>query len=344
MTHAVHDALTVTYDRDGTPDSVHQVAAVVAQHDQVMAQWGTGPDHVFSSDAFHPFWALALVASGAADAFDLQEHQLALALSSHSGEPRHQKAITHWLDHLDLSEADLRCAAQPPRWHQAMVDLYREGEAPSAKHHAYSGAHTAMLTLMAHLNATGDDKAPGDYREYDHPVQRYGRDVAQPFWVEDLSAPTWAPDATAPDGTGVPSYAIGLKTLAQAYARFVSPPAGQATACEAVCHAWGSRPDLVAGSDCFDTAVMLATEGRVLSKSGVEGVQMAVITDQKLGLAVKVMDGAQRAAEQAMAALLVKHGALDKDDDELHKHWPSANHHRLHQQDSPVGGVTVTGL
>jgi L-asparaginase II len=67
----------------------------------------------------------------------------------------------------------------------------------------------------------------------------------------------------------------------------------------------------VAGSGRFSTLVMQATRGRVLVKSGAEGVYCAALPALGLGIALKIDDGAQRAAEAAMSALLVHLGALD---------------------------------
>jgi L-asparaginase II len=47
--------------------------------------------------------------------------------------------------------------------------------------------------------------------------------------------------------------------------------------------------------------------GAVLVKSGAEGVCAAAILGRGLGLAVKIDDGAKRASETVMAALLAKY-------------------------------------
>ena len=75
--------------------------------------------------------------------------------------------------------------------------------------------------------------------------------------------------------------------------------------------AWGQHPFFVAGSDRFDTNLMEATGGRVLVKTGAEGVYCACLPEFGLGIALKIDDGAGRAAEVAVAALLRHAGALD---------------------------------
>ena len=56
--------------------------------------------------------------------------------------------------------------------------------------------------------------------------------------------------------------------------------------------------------------------GRVLVKTGAEGVYAAILPDRGWGLALKVTDGATRAAETALAALLDHLGVMD---DALHR-------------------------
>jgi len=50
--------------------------------------------------------------------------------------------------------------------------------------------------------------------------------------------------------------------------------------------------------------------GRVAIKTGAEAVYVAILPDQKLGVALKIVDGATRASECAIAAILVRLGVL----------------------------------
>jgi L-asparaginase II len=47
-------------------------------------------------------------------------------------------------------------------------------------------------------------------------------------------------------------------------------------------------------------------------KTGAEGVYVAAIPAKGLGIALKIEDGATRAAEVVMAALLTRHAGLDE--------------------------------
>jgi L-asparaginase II len=71
------------------------------------------------------------------------------------------------------------------------------------------------------------------------------------------------------------------------------------------------HPELVAGETRACTDLMRAMGGRVSVKTGAEAVFVAILPEQGLGIALKIMDGAVRASEAAITALLVRHGALD---------------------------------
>jgi len=55
---------------------------------------------------------------------------------------------------------------------------------------------------------------------------------------------------------------------------------------------------------------MRACGGRAALKTGAEGFFIAIIPDLQTGVALKIADGATRAAECAIAAILVKLGVL----------------------------------
>jgi L-asparaginase II len=74
-----------------------------------------------------------------------------------------------------------------------------------------------------------------------------------------------------------------------------------------------TRPFLVGGSDRFDSALIEATEGRVIAKIGAEGVHSVAIVGEGIGIALKVEDGAQRAQFPAVISVLQHYGALPRD-------------------------------
>ncbi len=268
-------------------ESRHRVAVAVAESGgRVTARVGDTEVPVFPRSAIKPIQALPLVETGAADAFELSEAELALACASHSGEPMHTERVAAWLARLGLDERDLACGAHAPLDRDAARGLRRRGGAPTQVHNNCSGKHAGMLTTALHL---GEPTA--GYLEPTHPVQRRIRAVFE----ELAGAPLGEPGV---DGCGVPSWPLPLDRLAVAMANMVERPA--ATRLFA---AMRTHPELVAGTGRLDTALMAARPD-IVAKGGAEGVHVAVVPARGLAVALKAEDGAGRAADVALLAVL----------------------------------------
>jgi L-asparaginase II len=70
----------------------------------------------------------------------------------------------------------------------------------------------------------------------------------------------------------------------------------------------------VAGTGRFCSEIMRLFGARVLVKTGAEGVFCAALPEQGLGIALKCDDGAGRAAEVMMAALIARYLPLAGDE------------------------------
>jgi L-asparaginase len=73
---------------------------------------------------------------------------------------------------------------------------------------------------------------------------------------------------------------------------------------ERISRAMLNHPELVAGEGRFDTELMRAAHGQVVSKGGAEGIQALCRVGEGLGLAIKVEDGASRAKHAVALHLL----------------------------------------
>ena len=85
------------------------------------------------------------------------------------------------------------------------------------------------------------------------------------------------------------------------------------SAARALVSAMREHPLLVAGEGRACSELMAAMDGKIAVKTGAEGVFIAILPEQGLGVALKIEDGATRASEAAMAAILVRLGVLSSD-------------------------------
>lgn len=287
-------------------ESRHTGVAVIADaRGRVHDHWGDVERRVYPRSAIKSIQALAIVETGAAEAFDVTDEELALACASHSGEPGHIERVQAWLTRIGCTVEDLECGSHRPYAPDAADDLVRSGAPPTALLNNCSGKHTGFLT---HARHRGEPVA--GYRHFHHPAQQRVLGILETMMVQDLRG---APRAI--DGCSIPTYGVSVGALAVAMARMADPdghvPDRRVAAINRVRTAWGAHPWLVAGTGRFDTNVMQAMNGRAMVKGGAEAVCCACIPEQGIGIALKIDDGGKRASEVAMAALLVHVGALD---------------------------------
>jgi L-asparaginase II len=292
--------------RGALAESCHRGAYVVVDGDGAIVEaQGDVERLVYARSAIKPLQALPLIETGAADAYNVAPHELALACASHGGEPQHVDAVQDWLGRLRLDAGDLECGAHPPSHAPSAKALYAAGREPTPLHNNCSGKHTGMLTTCVHM---GEPTA--GYIRRDHPHQERGIEALAEMCGVDLDQ---APAGI--DGCGLPQFGIPLIALARAFARFGAPdalPPDRAVACRRLSAAMIAHPLMLAGTGRFCSRATEAAHGKAVLKTGAEGMYVAAIPAKGYGIAVKIDDGAARAAEVAMAALLVSHAGFDE--------------------------------
>jgi L-asparaginase II len=284
---------------------VHEVAAcAVDASGRVVVAHGDVERPVYVRSAAKPFIGAALVRSGTAGRFGFGDRELATIAASHNGEPGHVQVVLEILAAIGLSVADLQCGAHPPAFEPAAEALAARGEPFTALHNNCSGKHAGILAMCVHL---GFDHR--GYLDAAHPVQQEILSFCARMVDEDPARLT-----LGVDGCGIPVFATALHRAARAFARFATLEGleeGDAAALARVRAAMAAEPWYVAGTGRLDTALMEATRGRIVCKAGAEGVHGDALIDPGLGMAIKVLDGARRAAAPAVLAMLAEIGALD---------------------------------
>lgn len=270
---------------------------------------------IFPRSAVKLLQALPLVASGAAEAFGLTDAELALACASHSGEPEHVSTAAGVLTKLGLDAGSLECGTQWPSREPVLRGMLARGEVAGPLHNNCSGKHSGFV-CVACLMARNAGAEPAEFvRGYVAGEHQVMREVSAA-----LSAATGVDVEQAPhgiDGCSIPTFAVPLRALALAFARCGTGQGlseGNARAARRLRQAVAVAPFMVGGTDRFDTHVMQAFGERLFCKIGAEGVYCAALPELGLGVALKIDDGAARAAESAMAAVAQ---ALLKSEDEL---------------------------
>lgn len=292
-----------TLSRGEQMESLHYGAiAVVDSRGRLLASYADPRQMAFLRSAAKPFQALPFVLAGGQAHYNLTAPELALMCASHSGTDEHV-AVLHGLMHkCGLSEGDLLCGTHPPYHAPTAERLLRQGTAATPARHNCSGKHTGML---AYAKLRGWEQA--NYIDLQHPLQQ---EILQGFAA--LADVQTSQLVVGVDGCSAPNWAAPLFNTALAYARLADPaglPIAQAAACTQIAQAMQTQPDMVAGPHRFDTDIMRAMPGSIISKLGAEGFQAFGLPAGCLGadipgigVAIKIADGdARKWASHAVA-------------------------------------------
>lgn len=308
--------LLVEVTRGDRVESRHRGSiAVVSPSGELVWSYGDPDDFAFIRSSAKPFQLAPFVASGRFDAYDFPNptESLAIMAASHSGEDRHVRTVQAILRAGGLTREVLACGVHAPYDVETAQRLIRDGEPLTPLRHNCSGKHAGMA-----LHAKAAGWPIETYWQPDHPIQQLSLDT-----VALMSGIPRSEIVTATDGCGVVSFGMPLRALAHAFARLADPSgvedAALRAAFERIRDAMMAHPELVGGDRRrFDTELMRARPGRLVSKGGAEGVRaVAVLPDgaakAPFGLALKIEDGdlARRAGDVAASAALARLGALD---------------------------------
>jgi L-asparaginase II len=271
----------------------------------VLLEAGDIESPVFLRSAAKPFIAAAAVEAGVVDRFHLEPREIAVMAASHSGQPFHVEAVRSILRKIGMDESALQCGVQTPYDEAAAKALLEAGEEPTALQNNCSGKHAGILALCL---AVGAD--PATYLRAQNPAEQQILAFCARLCDDDVS--TWP---VAIDGCGIPVYATGLRKGAISFARLATlegiAPA-DARALRIVRDAMLAHPEYVAGTGQFDTELMTAGAGNLVSKAGAEGVHGLAAIAQGYGFVAKVVDGASRARGPSSIAALRRLGLLDE--------------------------------
>jgi L-asparaginase II len=306
--------------RSGVIESVHRGDILETDAGGRMLHALGDPDRIVNlRSAVKPFGLVALLQAGGQAEFDLTPEELAVMVSSHSGEDLHVRTIMSLYRRAGIPQGVLACGTDGPLDTLTAARLARDGERPSALRHMCSGQHSAFLLLC---KLQGWDLET--YWQDEHPAHAaYTDAVAACFGV--------TPSRLVPsiDACGISTFAFPLREIARAYAMLADPeaiPASDPRAAVArhllpIRDAMVAHPELVAGTrDRLDTSLMKAAPGRLVAKGGAEALACIGILpgargagSPASGFTLKIEDGGgyDRAAHAATVEALRQAGILE---------------------------------
>lgn len=292
--------------RGSEVESVHQVYAVaVDSNGDILLSSGDPQYKTCIRSSLKPFQASVCVESGAADEFGFDEEELAVMCASHNGEEIHTSTVSRMLKKIGIDSSYYQCGSHPPYDKNTRQSLLKEKVKLSPLHNNCSGKHAGMLATAKRL---GHDLK--DYIHVQHPIQQKILSTLKEITGEsDFILTT--------DGCSAPTPFMSLYQIAVMFQKLASE---NYPILSRLYSAMVSYPYLVAGRKRFDTDFMQVMSGRAVTKVGAEAVRGVGIRQKNgnpIGIAVKVLDGSQRANPSGTIAFLKEMGLLE--DNELSK-------------------------
>jgi len=273
--------------------------AVVDTNGKLLASYGDPQTVTFLRSSAKPFQVLPFVERGGVEHFHFTPRELAISCASHVGSRLHIETILHIQQKIGITEDHLQCGTHMPDDVAQFKAMIINNTKPTANYNNCSGKHTAML---AHAKMRG--LSLENYLDTSHPIQT---DILAS--ISDLCQIPAQQIEPGTDGCSAPNFAMPLFNAALGFARLCDPrglTSPRAEACHKITAAMTSHPEMASGYGEFDEQLMKVGGGRIVTKGGAEGFQIAGIMpgiikpdSPGIGIALKVLDGdaARRAAD-----------------------------------------------
>ncbi len=262
--------------RGSNIESIHKIHAVISDKKGRVLMCAGNPEYKsFIRSALKPFQAIPFVSSGAISKIKNPSKSIALSCGSHSGSKLHAREAFKILWEYDIDISNLKC----PKLTTSPLE------------HNCSGKHAAFLATCKKLGWPLQSYLKGN-----HPLQ------IEIFRIisELLEIPLSEIHAER-DDCGAPTLYMKLTEIAKLYSLLSSSENAEL---EQICRAIITNPIMISDNNNFDTEVIKASHGKVISKGGAEGIQCLCKVNEGIGLALKVEDGSKRAKHSVSLHLL----------------------------------------
>ncbi|MCJ7789664.1 MAG: asparaginase [Candidatus Atribacteria bacterium] len=313
----MHEVLIKIYRGNLIENIYRGDIAIVDKKGKSIFSVGDNKKITYWRSAAKPIQVMPVIYSGAADKYKLTAKEIAIMASSHNGEEKHIELIYKILDKIGLDEKALLCGAHPPFHKPTAKYLYKNKIKISPIYNPCSGKHVAQLTLCQYYGWRIND-----YYKLEHPVQQMILDV-----VVKMTEYPKEKIYLGIDGCGVPVFGLPIKNMSFAYTRIVNWEllfSEYQQAAKRIFLSMIKYPDIVGGTDRFDTDLMRVSEGKLLAKSGADGVFcIGVRNENGMGITIKMESGNMKFLPLVVVQILYQLKILPKEKlNQLKKYCP----------------------
>jgi L-asparaginase II len=283
--------------REGLVENVH-IGMICGVNDQLKSLYKTGDErhYTYFRSAAKPIQALPVFMTNIVEKYGLTEEEAALFTASHRGETYHIEALESMLKKLPVKEEELYCPPSYPLNIQPREDMIRKGIQKRKLYHNCSGKHMGFITVCREWGFPIEG-----YWEKDHPLQRYILDI-----LSVLSGIPISDIHIGVDGCGTPVFAIPLKEMAAVYLNLACPDLIKdhqlQQAVIKMTDIMNNQYNMIA-SQHFICSLLLEDKN-IVAKGGAQGVYCFGLRKERLGFALKVLNGSEEVWPNIIASIL----------------------------------------
>jgi L-asparaginase II len=307
--------ILVEVKRGGVLESFHRgVICIVNQDNKIVYAEGDTQQICFPRSALKFFQQIPLLCSGAVEHFGFTEKEIALFCGSHNGEHQHVDTVRSILSKIGLDESYLLCGPQMPTLKDDQYEIIKGDLKPLRIHNNCSGKHAGFLAYCVYKNWPLEN-----YIDPNHPLHLEILDVISEFHEYPKEK-----IQQGIDGCSAPIFAFPVFNQAVAYKNLIYPNKfSQAVqkACQIMVDAIVHYPEMIAGEKRYCTDLMRQSEGKLIGKTGADGVYSIGIRGLNLGICIKVDDGKMGPQYNIAQAVIEQLGILSQEANQSLRHY-----------------------
>ncbi len=268
----------------------------VSDNEEVKYSVGDENFLAFLRSSAKPVQAIPLVKRGINQKYNFSEKEMTVLVASHRAQSFHVQAVESIMEKVQIEEEQLICLPTYPLSNDAKEELIRQNMPKRRIYHNCSGKHLNIITLCKELGYNINN-----YWDINNEVQQE--------ILEHISIISGFPKneiKIGVDGCGVPVFAMPLKYLANTFFKLACPDMIEdkdiRQAVITITNLMNKHYEMVSGTNLI--CALLNKDENIVAKGGSKGVYCFGLKKERLGFAIKVMDGSEESWPFIVAKIL----------------------------------------
>ena len=266
-------------------ECIHKGHICIVSENGVYKSVGDSDYVTFMRSSAKPIQVIPLIKRKIHEKYGFNDKEITVMAGSHRAEPFHVKALEGIMEKTGIKEEELVCLPTYPLSQDAKEELLRKNMGKRRIYHNCSGKHLGILTLCKSLGVSTED-----YWDIKNPVQQ---EILS--HIELLSGSRKGEVKTGTDGCGVPVFALPMKKIAEAYLKLACPDLIEdeetRAAVSFITKHMNKNYEMVSGTNLICSLLLM--DDNIVAKGGAKGVYCFGLKKERLGIAIKVIDGSE---------------------------------------------------